>query len=496
MAPSTDNTISAPVWLGLDVGTQSVRCVATDHTGTTVASGSHPLRSVREGRRHEQDPGEWWSALIAACSQTMDGVGARPVRGLALCATSGTILLADDRLEPLTPGLMYDDARAEDEARRAVEAGEELWHRLGYRPQASWALPKLLWLLEHHAAADTGRLLHQADYLTSLLAGRRTAADSSHALKTGYDLDNEHWPEDVLAALHVPEAVLPEVVRPGTPIGEVGPEAAELTGIPVGTPIIAGMTDGCASVLGSGTLTVGSWNSVLGTTLVLKGVTDLRVRDPLGVVYSHRAPGGNWLPGGASSVGAGVLSELFAGADLDRLTTLAAERPQSTVVTYPLVSKGERFPFVAAEAHRFTLGEPADDVDAYAAVLRGVAFVERLCFDYLDLLGAPTDGTVTTTGGGARNRYWTRLRATVLDRPISVPRDADPAAGMALLARSHESSLAEAARDLVRDAEVVELDPAARDVLTEGYLALVEALHGRGWLPDELATHARKRSAR
>ncbi|MGW9478398.1 FGGY-family carbohydrate kinase [Saccharomonospora azurea] len=492
--PSTGR--HAPVWLGLDIGTQSVRCVATERTGAVVASASRPLDSARRERRHEQDPEQWWSALATACAEATSSLGSRPVRGLSLCATSGTILLADTELRPLTPALMYDDARAADEVGRVHEAGAALWESLGYRPQASWALPKLLWLLRHHPPTDRTRLLHQADYLTGKLAGRLTAVDSSHALKTGYDLDGERWPTDVVDALGIPAHVLPEVVRPGTPLGEVCAAAAEATGIPAGTPIVAGMTDGCASVLGSGTFSVGSWNSVLGTTLVLKGVTDNRLHDPLGVVYSHRAPDGNWLPGGASSVGAGVLSDLFAGADLDRLTALAADRPTTTLVTYPLVSRGERFPFVAAEAQRFTLGSPADEVDAYAAVLRGVAFVERLCFDYLDLLGAPVDGTLTTTGGGARNEYWTRVRATTLGRPLTVPGNADPAVGMALLARSAESSLAEAARETVRDTVTVEPVATDTDVLTEGYLTLIDALRERGWLPTELADHAHHRSTR
>ena len=83
--------------------------------------------------------------------------------------------------------------------------------------------------------------------------------------------------------------------------------------------MVSGATDGCAAQLGAGALSVGSWNSVLGTTLVLKGVTRELIRDPLGAVYSHKAPNGDWLPGGASSTGAGVISRDFPGADLDEL---------------------------------------------------------------------------------------------------------------------------------------------------------------------------------
>ncbi|TKG65799.1 FGGY-family carbohydrate kinase [Prauserella endophytica] len=482
-----------PVWLGIDVGTQSVRCLAADRTGTPVSTGSHPLRGTRDDDRHEQDPHAWWSALAAASRETMAGVRGRLVRGVALCATSGTILLADRDGEPVSPGLMYDDARAGAEAQRVVDAGTALWQRLGYRPQASWALPKLLWLLAGTPRRDV-RLLHQADYLTGRLVGRPTAVDSSHALKAGYDLDAERWPAGMFDELGIPPAVLPEVVRPGTPLGGIGREAAGETGIPDGTPVIAGMTDGCAALLGSGTFEAGSWNSVLGTTLVLKGVTPQRIHDPLGVVYSHRAPDGNWLPGGASSVGAGVLAAEFGGADLGELTAKAAARPHTTVSAYPLVSRGERFPFVASDAERITVGEPRDDIDTYAALLRGVAFAERLCFDYLDLLGAPADGPLSLTGGGARNRYWCQLRADTLGRPVTVPEDADPAAGMALLARAEGNPLADVAGDPPR--EVLDPDPAQAEVLTDGYLRLVAALHERGWLPAELTRHARERSTR
>ncbi|SFQ04207.1 Sugar (pentulose or hexulose) kinase [Amycolatopsis arida] len=490
--------MAEPIWLGIDVGTQSVRCVAV--AGDRVAgAGSAPLAGRRAGNRHEQDPRDWWAALVTACRRALADLPAglpTGVRAVALCATSGTVLLADRAGRPVSPGLMYDDTRAAGEADRAAAAGAALWRELGYRPQPSWALPKLLWLLDHHGADRPAgvRLRHQSDHLTGLLTGRPTAADSSSALKTGYDLVRERWPGELLAELGVPAEALPEVVRPGSPLGEVCAAAAAETGIPAGTPVRAGMTDGCAALLGSGALTVGSWNAVLGTTLVLKGVTAHRLRDPLGVVYSHRAPGGAWLPGGASGAGAGVLSAEFPGRDLDELGARAAALPPSTMVTYPLVSRGERFPFVAPDAERFTLGEPASEVDAFAAVLRGVAFVERLCFDYLDLLGAPVDGPIRLTGGGTRSRHWCQLRADTLGREVVVPEQAEPAVGMAVLARAGTGSLAEAGRHLVRPHRTFVPRGEPAEALREGYLGLADELHRRGWLPDALARHARERS--
>ncbi|UBU11842.1 FGGY-family carbohydrate kinase [Nonomuraea gerenzanensis] len=469
-------------WIGIDLGTQSVRAMAVAADGRVLGTGSRPLTSHRDGPRHEQDPEQWWRELAAATREAMRSVDG-PVEGVAVAATSGTILLTDPAGRPLTPALMYDDRRAD--ATLANEVGAQVWERLGYRRmQPNWALPKLLWLLRDAPAGV--RLAHQNDFVNRRLTGHPVATDLSNALKTGVDLVEERWPMDVFDALGVPGELLPEVVRPGTRLGVVCAAAAEETGIPAGTPVVAGSTDGCAAQLGAGALRPGSWNSVLGTTLVLKGVTEQLIHDPLGVVYSHRAPDGSWLPGGASSTGAGALTRDLPGRDLDALSAEAATRTPGTefAVTYPLVSRGERFPFAAPDAETFTLGEPADDVERYAAILLGAAFVERLCFDYLDLLGAPVDGEIILTGGATRSAYWTRLRADVLERPVTLRENAEPALGMAVLAGGDPASM-------IRTRAVVE--PSGAD-LREPYLRFVAELERRGWLDATAAAHARERT--
>jgi sugar (pentulose or hexulose) kinase len=485
--------------LGVDLGTQSVRVLAVDDVGTVLASGSEGLVSHRDGRRHEQDPEAWWSALTAACRSIFAEIDPSAVAGLACCATSGTICLADTAGVPLTPGVMYDDSRAVEECRIVDDAGAGLWDAYGYRPQPSWALPKLLWLLRHHAAGPDRtdvRLLHQSDVVTRRLVGHDVATDSSHALKTGYDLVNDTWPFELMDDLGLAKDVLPEVVRPGTRLGAVSDDAAGATGIPAGTPVIAGMTDGCAAQIAAGALEVGSVNSVLGTTLVLKGVAGTPVHDPLGVVYSHRSPDGAWFPGGASSVGAGVLSARFPDRDLGAMDARAAEREPATVAAYPLVSRGERFPFRAPDAEGFVTGEPQDEADLYAALLQGVAFAERLCVDDLDLLGAPTDGPVRLTGGAVRSPYWCQLRADVLARPVELPENAEAGVGMAVLAASAGGRpLAEAAKAMVRVSRTIEPRPAGPSRFREPFAALVDELERRGWLPSTLADHSRRRLA-
>lgn len=478
-------------WLGVDLGTQSVRVLLVTADGTVLGSGSAPLTGRRDGVRHEQDPLRWWAALCTASRAALGSAPpGLPVGGLAVCGTSGTVLLTDGSGRPVSPALMYDDGRAKTEAARAREAGLAV--------QDTWALPKALWLLGEYGGVSL-RLTHQPDLIVSRLTGEPPPADSSHALKTGYDLEGDRWPEAALAELGVPDGLFPGVVRPGTRLGEVSPAAADATGIPAGTPVLAGMTDGCAAQIASGALRPGSWNSVLGTTLVLKGAARDPVRDPTGVVYNHRAPDGTWLPGGASSVGAGALAAHFPEADPSEMDAPAMAFEPSSAVAYPLVSPGERFPFRAPEATPFVLGDPADDADLWAALLQGVGFAERLCLDYLHHLGAPLDGPLTFTGGGARSPYWNQLRADILGRPARVPEQTEPALGMAALAAygaSGAGALADAAERMVRVRTVVEPRPGRTAVFAEPYARLVDALRDRGWLPGPVAAHAHSRLSR
>ena len=236
-----------------------------------------------------------------------------------------------------------------------------------------------------------------------------------------------------------PRALLPRVVCAGTALGEVCTAAARASSIPAGTPVIAGMTDSCAAQIAAGALGEGDWNSVLGTTLVLKGASAREIRDPSGVLYCHRSPDGGWLPGGGSSTGAGVLTAHFPGRDLDELGGRARAHEDTEVLAYPLVSRGERFPFAAPRAEAFMLGSPAGEAEHFAALLLGVALVERLCFDAVDLLGAPTGGELTLTGGATRSRAWCQLRADVLGRPVRLVEQPEAAVGMAILAAAAAS---------------------------------------------------------
>lgn len=420
-------------WLGIDVGTQSARAVVLGDDGATLAAASAALSSQRVEGRHEQDPGEWIQVvrtIIRGAVQELPS-GVR-IRALAVDGTSGTVVPLDRRGRPAGAAAMYDDRRGAPLLDRVLDAGGEQWQRMGYRMQATWALPKLLAMRETSPAPLWG---HQADVIVDDLAGHPLATDLSNALKTGADLDAVAWPAEVLGRLGLTLEELPRVVESGSILGTVSDAVADDTGLPRGCAIVAGATDGVAAQLGSGAIGEGDGASVLGTTLVLKGVAGRRALDPSGAVYAHRAPfGGGWYPGGASSVGAGAVSALLPGRDLAALTAAAARRTEIPVC-YPLLAVGERFPFVADRARGFWPRDPAEmaDDELLRAIAFGVAFLERLALERMEALGAPM-ARVATSGGGVRNAWWTSLRTAVSRRPFTVPAQTEGAAGMAVLA--------------------------------------------------------------
>ena len=161
------------VWLGVDLGTQSVRALAVDDGGAVRAAASRPLAGTRRpapdsGTRHEQDPRDWITATVDALAAVTHRLEGASVAGLAVDATSGTVVLTDGDGRFLTPGVMYDDDRGRDVAERAQQAGEALWRRLGYRVGASWALPTAMAMLAEH---PQGHLRHQSDVVTAHLVG-------------------------------------------------------------------------------------------------------------------------------------------------------------------------------------------------------------------------------------------------------------------------------------------------------------------------------------
>ena len=323
--------IRDPIFVGLDLGTGGVRALAVDETGNVLASASESLlatSSTLPAGWHEQDPRQWWALVQRVLAQlTADlrnqGGQKESIIALSVDGTSGTVLGIDERGEPVTAGLMYNDARAAEEAKElaTAAAADKAFIPVAGGIAATHAIAKVRWLQMHDAARfeQSRWFVHQADFIAGKLTGEQGVTDYSNALKMGYDLLRENWPAWLDGFAEIRKR-LPRVVPPNTGIGTVLPQVAAALGLPKHTQIIAGATDGTAGFLASGARNLGDDNTTLGTTLVFKRLAAKPCVDPRGLIYCHKLPGptggeARWLPGAASNTGCEWMTQIASGGD-------------------------------------------------------------------------------------------------------------------------------------------------------------------------------------
>jgi len=418
-----------PQVLGIDVGTTGCRGCVLDAQGRELTSARVELPApLRAGAQVEQDPELWWLALTGLLDRLRAQGALSALRALCLDATSATLLGCDAAGVPVTPGLMYSDARAQAQAARIATLAPPASGAQG----ASSGLAKLLWLRESGYAARIHHVLHQADWLLGRLCGRFDISDENNALKLGYDCLQQGWP-DWLDALGVPRAWLPGVVPAGTPIGTLQSAWCRRWDLHPDTRVISGTTDSTAGFIATGA-GPGDAVTTLGSTLVLKVLADRPVFSAEDGVYSHRL-GPHWLAGGASNSGGAVLEQWFSPAEIARYTLQLDPAHPTGLDYYPLPAAGERFPVCDPALAARLSPRPDDDAVFFQGILEGIAAIEAAGYRKLAALGAPWPQRILTSGGGAANSAWTQIRAYTTGVPVMAAAHQQAAYGAALLAQ-------------------------------------------------------------
>ncbi len=444
------------IFIGIDVGTQGTRVVGIDENGNIQGIYEHAFildpSDIHEGW-HQQNPEQWWNSTMLCLRKITSHIQIKKISAISVSSTSGTLCFLDKNYQPLIPAIMYNDRRSEKEAMYLNENLKCLTDKMGYQFNSSYALAKILWVTKHlpDIFEKTVRIVHATDYVIGKLSGNYCVSDYTNVLKTGYDLIEGKWPDDIENIFGVPLAKLPEVVPPGAVIGVTTTECCNQTGVPSGIPVIAGMTDGCASQISTGAVSPGQWNSTLGTTLVIKGVTEQILKDPAGRIYNHKHPDGYWLPGGASNTGGDCVTKRFKREKWDYLNEKTADTIPTGKICWPLTGKGERFPFVNPEAKGFQPDNCDEDI-LYAACLEGVGYIEKLAYQTLEGLGANISDTIRIAGGATKSKIWNRIRASILNRTLVQPENPYAAFGAAILAasRTHFDNLQQACNAMVK----------------------------------------------
>lgn len=416
------------LFLGIDIGTSGVRICALDAMARVVAVSAVPIPApIQEGPAIEQDPEIWWQAVTAALGDLAGKCDLARVARLAVDGTSGTLLLVDAQGAPTSPGLMYNDARAIAAAERIKSVAPAESGAQG--PSA--ALAKLLHLLPS-MPATTRHAVHQADWIAGRLCGRFDYSDENNALKLGYDPIARRWP-DWLDRLQIPRDLLPSVMVPGRIVAPIHPATADRLGLHRSAAICAGTTDGVAAFLATRASRVGDAVTSLGTTLVLKLLSDKPIFAATQGIYSHRL-GNRWLAGGASNTGGAALLSQFSTARIAELTPLLDPAHPTGLDYYPLPKPGERFPINDPALVPRLTPRPSDDLAFFQGMLEGIAAIERSAYTRLAELGAPRITRVISIGGGAANAAWMEIRRRMLGVPVTLADETEAAFGTALLA--------------------------------------------------------------
>lgn len=423
------------LYLGIDVGTSGVRAAAIDSDGQIHGHSQSAMPAPeREGSHITQDPAIWQQALTQTLNTLFEAIPASRIRALAVDGTSSTTLRIDARGQPMGHAMMYNDNRAR---RQAEEIGKVATRSAA--TGSSSALAKLLWWQEQGQLGDAAHVVQQSDWISGLFSGQWHHTDANNALKLGWDAENQCWPQWLLEMLNnkgINPELLPSVHPCGDVIGAVSEQAVKQFGFSPGTNVMAGTTDGVAAFIAAGATRPGQAVTSLGSTLVLKLLSEVAVFSAEHGVYSHPL-GKYWLAGGASNSGGAVLLQHFNKDQLNEMTPKLKPDQTTGLHYYPLPANGERFPINDPDKLPVLVPRPEDDVQFFQGMLEGMAQIEKQGYDLLTELGAPRVTEVLTAGGGNGNNAWTNIRTTTLGIPVSKAGHDDAAYGAALIAAGH-----------------------------------------------------------
>ena len=434
-------------FLGLDIGTSSVKALLIAADQRAVAEASAPLSVSRPHPLwSEQDPEDWFEGVEAAVAAIRRHAPARfaALAGIGLSGQmhGATLLGADET--PLRPAILWNDGRAFAECVELKRRVPDVEKRTGNLVMPGFTAPKMLWVAAHEpdVARATRRVLLPKDYVRLRLSGE-AVSDMSDASGTSWlDVAKRRWDEVLLAATGLSLAAMPSLVEGSEVSARLKPAIASAWGLEGSRiPIAGGGGDNAASAIGVGATGPGAGFVSLGTSGVVFSVTDRYVSLPERTLHAfcHALPerwhGMSVMLSAASSLSwiAGVLGRehdigaLVAGA---QAFTQSKAAVRDAPVFLPYLS-GERTPYNDAEATGMFAGLRAGHAaDALVfAVMEGVAFSFADGVDVLDAAGARPDRPLLV-GGGARSEFWGQMIADVTGLTVDLAQGAEAGAAL------------------------------------------------------------------
>lgn len=435
--------------MGIDISTTATKAILIDTKGSLIASASSEYSyNTPRPLWTEQDPNLWWKATIESVRSVLirSNINAEDIKAIGLTGQMHGLVLLDDKGEVLRPAILWNDQRTAkecDEIRKRL--GKELLIKItGNDALTGFTAPKILWVRnnEPHIFDKIRHILLPKDYVRYKLTGNNATDKAGGSGTLLFDLKERDWSKIILDTLEINPSWLAPTFE-GTQItGYVNREAAEITGLKEGIPIVAGGGDQAAQAVGVGAVKEGIIAITLGTSGVVFASTDKPFIDPQGRVHSfcHAVPSKWHLMGVMLSAGGSlrfIRDILSSEEDFDRFLSPANEVPPGCEgLLYLPYLTGERTPHADPYARGAFVGLTVRHSKAHIirSVLEGVAFGLKDNFELVKKIGPSNITEVRISGGGAKSKLWRQIIADVLGMELETVNTTEGAAyGAAIL---------------------------------------------------------------
>jgi xylulokinase len=421
------------MFIGIDIGTSSVKTVLIDETQRVLGSASASLSISRPAPGwSEQDPHHWWQAT----QETLDALASShpreiaAVTGIGLSGQMHGATLLDARDQPLRPAILWNDVRSAEQCRELEAATPAFREQGGNIVMPGFTAPKLAWVRRHEPGIfeKTVKVLLPKDYVRLCLIGDHVGDMSDAAGTMWLDVARRDWSDTLLRATGLARSHMPRLVEGSASSGELRGALRRRWNIRQSVAVAGGGGDNAASACGIGAVRPGNGFVSLGTSGVLFVANAAFSPNTAGAVHAfcHALPC-TWHQMGVILSASDSLQWLgkLLGRSAPALTSALGDelRRRSPVTFLPYLS-GERTPHndAAARGVFVGLGHESDAKAMTQAVLEGVAYAFRDCLRVLNEAGTDIE-TAYAVGGGAQSRLWLRILASVLDRPLLLPGD-------------------------------------------------------------------------
>ncbi|HDU8343650.1 TPA: xylulokinase [Proteus mirabilis] len=433
------------MYLGLDLGTSSVKAIIMNEQGDVVASHSIPLTLSRPHPQwSEQDPQAWWQATDEAIKQLSRTQPMEQIQAIGLSGQMHGAVLLDAQQNILRPAILWNDGRSVKQCLRLAKQYPQFKEITGNLVMPGFTAPKLQWVAENEAEifCQIAHVLLPKDFLRWKMSGN-FASDMSDAAGTLWlDMQKRDWSDELLAATGLSRCQMPTLFEGNQITGYLLPEIAKKWQMKQ-VPIIAGGGDNAAGAIGVGVYQPSQGMLSLGTSGVYFVVSEKFLQNSDNAVHSfcHALPQ-TWHLMSVILSAASCLDWVCQLTGISDVGAMFKEIEQhahsdSSLLFLPYLS-GERTPYNNADAKGVFWGltHQHQRADLCRAVLEGVSFALRQGIEVADKAGQHADN-ITLIGGGARSEYWRQLLADITGKTLDYRQGGDvgPALGAARLAQ-------------------------------------------------------------